>query len=76
DFKEKAKAQQEEQTQVLYDRVAELEAHLAVLKCFKSPEYQGILDHSLGRAVDFGMQEGLEALGSVVAIPKFEACRF
>ncbi|GKE22729.1 hypothetical protein Tco_1434241, partial [Tanacetum coccineum] len=28
DFKEKAKAQQEEQAQVLYNRVAELEAHL------------------------------------------------
>ncbi|GJX84535.1 ribonuclease H-like domain-containing protein [Tanacetum coccineum] len=92
DFKEKAEAQQEEQAQVLYNRVAELEAHvmdvsgrlegefypaylttlagrrwflthgiqLAVLKCFKSPEYQGILV-ALGRAVDFGMQEGLEA---------------
>ncbi|GJV37101.1 hypothetical protein Tco_1409578 [Tanacetum coccineum] len=34
---------------------------LVVLKCFKSPEYQGILGHALGRAVDFGMQEGLEA---------------
>ncbi|GJW44748.1 hypothetical protein Tco_0073547 [Tanacetum coccineum] len=64
DFKEKAEAQQEEQAQVLYNRVAELEAHvmdLAVLKCFKSSEYQGILGHALGRAVDFGMQEGLEA---------------
>ncbi|GJZ21266.1 hypothetical protein Tco_0558305 [Tanacetum coccineum] len=93
DFKEKAEAQQEEQAQVLYTRVAELEAHvmdisgrlegefypaylttlagrrwflthgiqLAVLKCLKSPEYQGILGHALGRAVDFGMQEGLEA---------------
>ncbi|GKA08071.1 hypothetical protein Tco_0687402 [Tanacetum coccineum] len=93
DFREKAEAQQEEQTQVLYNRVAELEAHvmdisgrsegelypaylttlvgrrwflthgiqLAVLKCFKYPEYQGILGHALGRAVDFGMQEGLEA---------------
>ncbi|GJX84533.1 hypothetical protein Tco_0335307 [Tanacetum coccineum] len=92
DFKEKVEAQQEEQAQVLYNRVAELEAHvmdvsgylegelypaylttlagrrwflmhgiqLAVLKCFKSPEYQGILGHALGRAVDFGMQEGLE----------------
>ncbi|GJZ52616.1 hypothetical protein Tco_0607131, partial [Tanacetum coccineum] len=30
---------------------------LALLKCLKSPEYQG----TLGRAVDFGMQEGLEA---------------
>ncbi|GJQ89256.1 hypothetical protein Tco_0000395 [Tanacetum coccineum] len=34
---------------------------LVVLKCFKSSEYQGILGHALGRAVDFGMQEGLEA---------------
>ncbi|GJV51909.1 hypothetical protein Tco_1447650 [Tanacetum coccineum] len=93
DFKEKAEAQQEEQAQVLYNRVTELEAHiidvsdrlegefypaylttlagrrwflthgiqLAVLKCFKSPEYQSILGHALGRAVDFGKQEGLEA---------------
>ncbi|GJU74638.1 hypothetical protein Tco_1266043 [Tanacetum coccineum] len=34
---------------------------LAVLKYLKSPEYQGILGHALGRVVDFGMQEGLEA---------------
>ncbi|GKE25353.1 hypothetical protein Tco_1436865, partial [Tanacetum coccineum] len=34
---------------------------LVVLKCFKSSEYQGILGHALGRAVDFGMQGGLEA---------------
>ncbi|GKF73259.1 hypothetical protein Tco_0219591, partial [Tanacetum coccineum] len=93
DFKEKAEAQQEEQAQVLYNRVADLEAHvmdvsarlegefypaylttlagrkwflthgiqLVVLKCFKSPEYQGILGHALGRAVDFCMHEGLEA---------------
>ncbi|GJR58355.1 hypothetical protein Tco_1500517 [Tanacetum coccineum] len=93
DFKEKAEAQQEEQAQVLYNRVVELEAHvmdvsgrlvgefypaylttlaerrwflthgiqLAVLKCFKSPKYQGIMGHALGHAVDFGMHEGLEA---------------
>ncbi|GKE89808.1 hypothetical protein Tco_1567283, partial [Tanacetum coccineum] len=93
DFKEKVEAQQEEQAQVLYNRIADLEAHvmdisgrlegefypaylttlagrrwflthgiqLAMLKCFKSPKYQGILGHALGRAVDFGMQEGLEA---------------
>ncbi|GJV53033.1 hypothetical protein Tco_1448774, partial [Tanacetum coccineum] len=93
DFKEKAEAQQEEQAQVLYNRVADLEAYvmdasgrlegefypaylttlagrrwfltqgiqLDVLKCFKSPEYQGILGHALGHAVDFGMQKGLEA---------------
>ncbi|GJX32518.1 hypothetical protein Tco_0242373 [Tanacetum coccineum] len=34
---------------------------LAVLKCFKSLEYQGILGHALGRAMDFGLQDGLEA---------------
>ncbi|GJS14554.1 hypothetical protein Tco_0409026 [Tanacetum coccineum] len=93
DFKEKMEIQQEEQAQELYNRVAELEAHvmdvsgrlegefyptyltllagrrwllthgiqLALLKCLKSSEYQGILGHALGRAVDFGMQEGLEA---------------
>ncbi|GJX35152.1 hypothetical protein Tco_0246709 [Tanacetum coccineum] len=93
DFKEKMEVQQEEQAQELYNRVAELEAHvmdvfgrlegefyptyltllagrrwllthgiqLALLKCLKSLEYQGILGHALGRAVDFGMQEGLEA---------------
>ncbi|GJR40053.1 hypothetical protein Tco_1215737 [Tanacetum coccineum] len=89
DFKEKAKAQQEEQAQVLYNRVAELEAHvmdisgrleeelypaylttlagrrwflthgiqLAVLKVLNPLS----LGHALGRAIDFGMQEGLEA---------------
>ncbi|GJY01902.1 hypothetical protein Tco_0360054 [Tanacetum coccineum] len=83
----------EQQAQVLYNRIAELEAHvmdisgrlegelypaylttlagrrwfltygiqLAVLKCFKSSEYQGILGHALARAVDLGMLEGLEA---------------
>ncbi|GKC41820.1 hypothetical protein Tco_1059542, partial [Tanacetum coccineum] len=93
DFKEKMEIQQEEQAQELFNRVAELEAHvmdvsgrlegefypaylttlagkrwllthgiqLALLKCLKSPEYQGTLGHALGRAVDFGMQEGLEA---------------
>ncbi|GJX74997.1 retrovirus-related pol polyprotein from transposon TNT 1-94 [Tanacetum coccineum] len=34
---------------------------LAVQKCFKSPKYQRILGHALGRAIYFGMQEGLEA---------------
>ncbi|GJV47190.1 hypothetical protein Tco_1437402, partial [Tanacetum coccineum] len=93
DFKEKMEAQQEAQAQVLYNRVAELEAHvmdvsgrlegefypayltalagqrwllthkmeLAMVKCLKSPEYQGILGHALGQAVDYGMQEGLAA---------------
>ncbi|GJZ60461.1 reverse transcriptase domain-containing protein [Tanacetum coccineum] len=93
DFKEKTEIQQEEQAQELYNRVAELEAHvmdvsgrlegefyptyltllagrrwllthriqLALIKCLKSSEYQGILGYALDRAVDFGMQEGLEA---------------
>ncbi|GJW18272.1 retrovirus-related pol polyprotein from transposon TNT 1-94 [Tanacetum coccineum] len=93
DFKEKIEVQQEQQAQELYNRVAELKAHvmdvsgrlegefyptylttlvgrrwllthgiqLALLKCLKFPEYQGTLGHALGRAVDFGMQEGLEA---------------
>ncbi|GKE09328.1 hypothetical protein Tco_1412879, partial [Tanacetum coccineum] len=92
DFKEKMEIQQEEQAQELYNRVAELEAHimdvsgrlegefypaylttlagrrwllthgiqLALLKCLKSSEYQGIMGHALGRAIDFGMHEGLE----------------
>ncbi|GKB45612.1 hypothetical protein Tco_0896365 [Tanacetum coccineum] len=90
DFKEKAEAQQEEQAQVLYNRVAEIEAHvmdvsghlegefypaylttlagrrwfltgiqLVVLKCLKSPKYQGILGHALDRAIDFGCQDQL-----------------
>ncbi|GJS17405.1 hypothetical protein Tco_0411877 [Tanacetum coccineum] len=93
EFKDKAEAQQEEQAQVLYNRVVELEAHvmdmsgslegefypaylttlagrrwflthriqLAMLKCLKSLEYQSIMGHALGRAMDFDMQEGLEA---------------
>ncbi|GJX18189.1 hypothetical protein Tco_0219021 [Tanacetum coccineum] len=70
DFKEKMEIQQEEQAQELYNRVAKLEEgvapkpmdiQLALLKGLKSLEYQGILGHALGRAVDFGMQEGLEA---------------
>ncbi|GJR85233.1 hypothetical protein Tco_0209244 [Tanacetum coccineum] len=96
DFKKKMEVQQEEQAQELYNRVAELEAHvmdvsgrlegefyptylttlagrrwllahgvqLALLKCLKSSEYQGILGHALGRAIDFGMQAGHE-YGSV-----------
>ncbi|GJX48822.1 hypothetical protein Tco_0274012 [Tanacetum coccineum] len=32
-----------------------------MIKCLKSPKYQGILGHALGRAVDYGMQEGLTA---------------
>ncbi|GJU89480.1 hypothetical protein Tco_1301903 [Tanacetum coccineum] len=50
DFKEMMEVQQEQQAQELYNHVAELEAH-----------YQGTLGHALGRVVDFGMQEGLEA---------------
>ncbi|GJX40680.1 hypothetical protein Tco_0255670, partial [Tanacetum coccineum] len=93
DFKERMEVQQKQQAQELYNRVAELKAHvidvsdrlegefyptylatlarrmwllahgiqLALLKCLKSPEYQGTIGHALSRAVDFGMQEGLEA---------------
>ncbi|GJT42591.1 hypothetical protein Tco_0951306 [Tanacetum coccineum] len=34
---------------------------LAILKCLKSSEYQGILGHALGRAVDFGFANNPEA---------------
>ncbi|GJX74781.1 hypothetical protein Tco_0313376 [Tanacetum coccineum] len=34
---------------------------LALLKCLKSSEYQGILGHALGWVVNFGIQAGLEA---------------
>ncbi|GJX74808.1 hypothetical protein Tco_0313403 [Tanacetum coccineum] len=34
---------------------------LAMVKCLKSPKYQGFMGHALGRAVDYGMQEGLAA---------------
>ncbi|GKA76706.1 hypothetical protein Tco_0783167 [Tanacetum coccineum] len=34
---------------------------LVLLKCLKSPEYQGTLGHALDWAVDFGMHEGLKA---------------
>ncbi|GKF62003.1 hypothetical protein Tco_0182057, partial [Tanacetum coccineum] len=93
DFKERMEVQREQQAQELYNRVAELKAHVmdvscrlegefyptylttlagrrwllthgiqfALLKCLKSYEYRGILGHALGRAVDFGMQEVLEA---------------
>ncbi|GKA08445.1 hypothetical protein Tco_0687776 [Tanacetum coccineum] len=37
------------------------EVQLAFLRCLKYSEYQGILGHTLGRAVDFGMLAGLEA---------------
>ncbi|GJS43124.1 hypothetical protein Tco_0568167 [Tanacetum coccineum] len=55
DFKEKMEVQQEEQAQELYNRVAELEAHVMDVSGLQ------LLGHALGRAVDFGMQEGLEA---------------
>ncbi|GJY18325.1 putative RNA-directed DNA polymerase, eukaryota, reverse transcriptase zinc-binding domain protein [Tanacetum coccineum] len=74
DFKEKMEVQQEEQAQELYNCVAELEAHVMDKEVasdpwdttcsplvLKSSEYQGILGHALGLAIDFGMQEGLEA---------------
>ncbi|GJU90800.1 hypothetical protein Tco_1303223 [Tanacetum coccineum] len=59
DFKEKMEAQQEAQAQELWLLTHGME--LAMIKCLKSPEYQGILGHALGRAVDYGMQEGLAA---------------
>ncbi|GJY92848.1 hypothetical protein Tco_0508630 [Tanacetum coccineum] len=52
DFKEKMKIQQCLLTHGI---------QLAFLKCLKSLEYQGTLGHALGRAVKFGMQEGLGA---------------
>ncbi|GJV38149.1 putative reverse transcriptase domain-containing protein [Tanacetum coccineum] len=69
DFKERMEVQQEQQAQELYNRVAELEAH--VMDDLR-PHERGILpthlltpwpeeESCLGRAVDFGMQEGLEA---------------
>ncbi|GJT07611.1 hypothetical protein Tco_0842073 [Tanacetum coccineum] len=65
DLKEKMEAQQEcVRAQALYKQW--LLTHgmtLAMVKCLKSPKYQGILGHALGRAVDFGMQEGLAAVG-------------
>ncbi|GJS13648.1 hypothetical protein Tco_0408120 [Tanacetum coccineum] len=72
DFKEKAEAQQEDRLEGgFYPAYLTTFAgrrwflthgiQLVVLKCLKSPEYQGILGHALGRAVDFGMQKGLEA---------------
>ncbi|GJZ55538.1 retrovirus-related pol polyprotein from transposon TNT 1-94 [Tanacetum coccineum] len=59
DFKERMEAQQEAQAQELWLLTHGVE--LAMIKCLKSPEYQGILGHALGRAVDYGMQEGLAA---------------
>ncbi|GKF68575.1 hypothetical protein Tco_0198254, partial [Tanacetum coccineum] len=59
DFKKKMEAQQEAQAQELWLLTHEIE--LAMVKCLKSPEYQGILGHALGRVVDYGMQEGLAA---------------
>ncbi|GJX39329.1 phosphoenolpyruvate carboxylase gene, partial [Tanacetum coccineum] len=38
---------------------------LAILKCLKSSEYQGILGHALGRAVDFWLQEIGRVCGSM-----------
>ncbi|GJS14564.1 hypothetical protein Tco_0409036 [Tanacetum coccineum] len=72
DFKEKIEVQQEDQAQELYNRVTELEAHVMDVSGHLEGEIlshlldsfgrkEGILGHALGRAVDFGMQEGLEA---------------
>ncbi|GJZ16168.1 hypothetical protein Tco_0551845 [Tanacetum coccineum] len=65
DFKERMEAQQEAQAHELYNPgrrwLLTYGIELAMVKCLKSPEYQGILGHALGRAVDYGMQEGLVA---------------
>ncbi|GJT42826.1 hypothetical protein Tco_0951541, partial [Tanacetum coccineum] len=74
DFKEKIEIQQEEQAQELFNRMAELEAHImdvsgrlegefypAYLTTLAGKRVSGHSGHALGRAVDFGMQEGLEA---------------
>ncbi|GKB13732.1 hypothetical protein Tco_0847655 [Tanacetum coccineum] len=62
DFKEKMEAQQEAHAHVFWTKmVVDARMELAMVKCLKSPEYQGILGHALGRAVDYGMQEGLAA---------------
>ncbi|GJT92174.1 retrovirus-related pol polyprotein from transposon TNT 1-94 [Tanacetum coccineum] len=59
DFKEKAEAQQEEQAQVLYNRVAELEAHVMdVSSRLEGELYPTYLTTLAGRRC---MQEGLEA---------------
>ncbi|GKE41116.1 hypothetical protein Tco_1464521, partial [Tanacetum coccineum] len=55
DFKAKMEAQQEERWLLTHG------LKLALLKCLKSSEYQGVLSHALGQAIDFGMQEGLAA---------------
>ncbi|GKB94379.1 hypothetical protein Tco_0980516 [Tanacetum coccineum] len=96
DFKKKAEAQQEEQAQVLYNRVVPLEAlregakkHAAPLRLAYMMEivYKPQFFSDLGgvklvlpaaplirRGIDEWSTD--EALGSVVAIPKFKACRF
>ncbi|GKA09569.1 hypothetical protein Tco_0688900 [Tanacetum coccineum] len=61
---EKMEAQQEAQAHELYNRVAKLEAHVMDVSGRLEGEFypnQGILGHALGRAVDYGMQEGLAA---------------
>ncbi|GJS27232.1 hypothetical protein Tco_0487852 [Tanacetum coccineum] len=70
DFKEKMEAQQEAQGEFYPAYLTALTGRrwllthgmeLVMVKCLKSSEYQGILGHALGRAVDYGMQEGLAA---------------
>ncbi|GJS08278.1 hypothetical protein Tco_0365074 [Tanacetum coccineum] len=63
DFKKKMEVQQEEQAQELYNRVAELEAYVMdVSGRLEGEFYPTYLTTLAGRrAVDFGMQAGLEA---------------
>ncbi|GJQ94411.1 hypothetical protein Tco_0005550, partial [Tanacetum coccineum] len=65
DFKEKMEIQQEEGGILshLLDSFGRKEVAPDPWNttCLKSFEYQGILGHALGQAVDFGMQEGLKA---------------
>ncbi|GKE50681.1 hypothetical protein Tco_1481939, partial [Tanacetum coccineum] len=55
DFKEKMEAQQKAQAQMAVDA----RDGTCYGKMFEVPEYQGILGHALGWAMDYGMQKGL-----------------
>ncbi|GJW86211.1 hypothetical protein Tco_0161551 [Tanacetum coccineum] len=72
DFKEKMEAQQEAQAQVLYNRVAELEAHVMDVSGRLEGEFypayltalagrRWLLTHGMELAMIYGMQEGLAA---------------
>ncbi|GJY42463.1 hypothetical protein Tco_0429733 [Tanacetum coccineum] len=74
DFKEKMEAQQEEQSQELYNpRRRWLLTHglkLALLKCLKSSEYQSVLGHAIGRAIEFARRRWLLTHGLKLALLK------